>query len=92
MPQRREYSKQVMFNQPSEMRASSEYSESSQNSRVPNNYSREQESNKASQQPSVIRGSFTQIMVNPMQLQDHEFTAWLDRLVEARKNRQEKRQ
>ena len=31
-------------------------------------------------------------MVNPIQLQDHEFTAWLDRLVEARKNRQEKRQ
>ena len=29
-------------------------------------------------------------MVNPMQLQDHEFTAWLDRLVKARKNRQEK--
>ena len=27
-----------------------------------------------------------------MQLQDHKFTAWLDRLVEARKNRQEKRQ
>ena len=25
-----------------------------------------------------------------MQLQDHEFTAWLDRLVEARKNRQER--
>ena len=91
-PQKREYSKQVTFNQPSEMRASSEYSDSSRNSRVPNNYSREQESNKASQQPSVIRGSFTQIMVNPMQLQDHKFTAWLDRLVEARKNRQEKRQ
>ena len=33
-----------------------------------------------------------QIMVNLMQLQDHKFTAWLDRLVEARKNRQEKRQ
>ena len=44
------------------------------------------------QQPSLLHGSFTQIMVNPMQLQDHEFTAWLDRLVEARKNRQEKRQ
>ena len=29
-------------------------------------------------------------MVNPMQLQDHKFTAWLDRLVEARRNRQEK--
>ena len=27
-----------------------------------------------------------------MQLQDHEFTAWLDRLVEARKNRQDKQQ
>ena len=27
-----------------------------------------------------------------MQLQDHEVTAWLDRLVEARKNRQERRQ
>ena len=26
-----------------------------------------------------------------MQLQEHEFTAWLERLVEARKNRQEKR-
>ena len=42
---------------------SSEYSDSSRNSRVPNNYSMEQESDKASQQPSVIRGSFTQIMV-----------------------------
>ena len=93
-PQKKEYSKQVTFNQPSETRTTNgrEYSDSSRNSRVPNNYSREQENDKASQQPSVIRGSFTQIMVNPMQLQDHEFTAWLDRLVEARKNRQEKRQ
>ena len=41
------------------------------------------------QLPSAIRGSYTQILVNPMQLQDHEFTAWLERLVEARKNRQE---
>ena len=91
-PQRREYSKKVTFNQPSEMRTanSSEYSDSSRNSRVPNNYSKEQESDKSSQQPSVIRGSFMQIMVNPMQLQDHEFTAGLDRLVEARKNRQER--
>ena len=91
-PQRREYSKKGTFNQSSEMRTtnSSEYSDYSRNSRVPNNYSKEQESDKPSQQPSVIRGSFTQIMVNPMQLQDHEFTAWLDRLVEARKNRQER--
>ena len=41
--------------------------------------------------PESIRSSYTQILVNPMQLQDHEFTAWLDRLVEARKNRQEKK-
>ena len=93
-PQRREYSKKVMFNQPSEMRSTnnSKYSDSSQNLRVLNNYSKEKEGDKSSQQPSVIHGSFTQIMVNPMQLQDHEFTAWLDRLVEARKNRQERRQ
>ena len=91
-PQMMEYSKQVTFNQPSETRTtnSSEYSDSSRNLRVLNNYSKEQDIDKANQQPSVIRGSFTQIMVNPMQLQDHEFTAWLDRLVEARKNRQEK--
>ena len=93
-PQRREYSKKVTFNQPSEMRStnSSEYSDSSQNSLVPNNHSKEKEGDKLSQQPSVICGSFMQIMVNPMQLQDHEFTAWLDRLVEARKNRQERHQ
>ena len=93
-PQRREYSKKVTFNQPSGTRTpnNSKYSDSSRNSRVSNNYSKEHENDKSNQQPSVIRGSFTQIMVNPMQLQDHEFTAWLDRLVEARKNRQEKRQ
>ena len=93
-PQKKEYSKQVTFNQPSQTKTTngSEYRESSRNSRVPSNYSKEQDSDRSSQQPSVIRGSFTQIMVNPMQLQDHEFTAWLDRLVEARKNRQERRQ
>ena len=41
------------------------------------------------QLPNMIRSSYTQILVNPMQLQDHEFTAWLERLVEARRNRQE---
>ena len=35
------------------------------------------------------RGSYTQIMVNPTQLSDKEFAAWMDRLVEARRNRQE---
>ena len=93
-PQRREHSKKVTFNQPSGTRTAnnSEYSYSSRNSRVPNNYSKEHENDKSTEQPSVIHGSFTQIMVNLMQLQDHEFTAWLDRLVEARKNQQEKKQ
>ena len=93
-PQRREYSKKETFNQPSGMRTAnnSEYSDSSQNLHVLNNYSKEPENDKTNQQPSVIRGSFTQMMVNLMQLQDHKFTAWLDRLVEARKNRQERRQ
>ena len=35
------------------------------------------------------RGSYTQIMVYPTQLLDKEFVAWMDRLVEARRNRQE---
>ena len=86
-PQRREYTKRVTFNRPGMKTANnSEYSNSSRNSRVPNHHSKEPENDKLTQQPSMIRGSFTQIMVNPMQLQDHKFTAWLDRLVEARKN------
>ena len=35
------------------------------------------------------RGSYTHILVNPTQLSDAEFTAWMDRLVEVRRNRQE---
>ena len=91
-PRRREYSKKVTFNQPSGMRTldNSEYRDSSRNSQVSNHHPKEPENDKSNQQPSVIRGSFTQIMVNPMQIQDHEFTAWLDRLVEARKNQQER--
>ena len=87
-PQRRDYTKRVTFNQPFSTKATndSEYSDSSQNLRVLNQHLKEPESDKSTQPPSVIRGSFTQIMANPMQLQDHEFTAWLDRLVEARKN------
>ena len=42
-------------------------------------------------QNPVLRGSYTQILVNPMQLTDIEFTNWMEKLVEARKNRQEKR-
>ena len=92
LPQRRDYTKRVTFNQPFRTKSAndSKYSNSSRNSRVPNQHSKEPENDKSVQQPSVIHGSFTQIMVNPMQLQDHEFTAWLDRLVEARKNLQDR--
>ena len=34
------------------------------------------------------RGTYTQIMVNPMQLDDQAFTVWMERLVEAKKRRQ----
>ena len=37
----------------------------------------------------IPRGSYTHILVNPTQLSDAEFTAWMDRLVEVRRNRQE---
>ena len=55
-PQRREYSKRVTFNQLLGMRTAnnSEYSESSRNSRVLNNYSKELENNMSTQQPSVV--------------------------------------
>ena len=42
-------------------------------------------------QSSVLRGGYTQIMVNPVQLTDTEFTNWMEKLVEARKNRQERK-
>ena len=86
--QRRDHTKRVTFNQPFGTKSAndSEHSNSSRYSRVPNQHSKEPKNDKSVQQPIVIRGSFTQIMVNPMQLQDHKFTAWLDRLVEARKN------
>ena len=89
--QRRDYTKRVTFNQSFGMKsANNEFRDSSRDLWISNQHVKEPENDKSVQQPSVIRGSFTQIMVNPMQLQDHEFTAWLDRLVEARKNRQER--
>ena len=41
---------------------------------------------------SILKGSYTQIMVNPMQLSEHEFTNWMEKLMEARKNRQERKE
>ena len=40
---------------------------------------------------SILKGSYRQIMVNPTQLSEHEFTNWMEKLMEARKNRQERK-
>ena len=40
--------------------------------------------------PAVAKGGYTQIVVNPMQLEDEAFTSWMQRLTEARRNREYK--
>ena len=59
------------------------------NPRVDN--STRQQSRRDNTQTSVLCGGYTQIMVNPVQLTDAEFTNWMEKLVEARKNRQERK-
>ena len=41
-----------------------------------------------SQPTAVAKGGYTQIVVNPMQLEDEAFTTWMQRLTEARRNRE----
>ena len=62
------------------------------NSKISPNQSDYQRQNRNMQNKEnrqLPRGLYTQIMVNPTQLSDKEFAAWMDRLVEARRNRQE---
>ena len=40
------------------------------------------------QPTAVVKGGYTQIVVNPMQLEDEAFTTWMQRLTEARRNRE----
>ena len=50
-------------------------------------YNKQSESSENSQHwhpAAVARGGYTQIVVNPMQLEDEPFTAWMQRLTEAR--------
>ena len=42
-------------------------------------------------QSPMLRGSYTQNTVNPMQLSDAEFNNWIEKLLEMRKNRQERK-
>ena len=41
---------------------------------------------------SLLKGSYMQIMVNPTQLSEYEFTNWMEKLMEAWKNRQERKE
>ena len=41
-----------------------------------------------SQPAAVARGGYTQIVVNPLQLEDKAFTAWMQRFTKARRNRE----
>ena len=41
---------------------------------------------------ALLKGSYTQIMVNPTQLSEHKFTNWMEKLMEAWKNRQDTRE
>ena len=39
---------------------------------------------------ALLKGSYTQIMVNPTQLSEHEFTNSMEKLMEARRKRQDR--
>ena len=41
---------------------------------------------------TLLKGSYTEIMVNPTQLSEHEFTNWMEKLMEARRNRQDRKE
>ena len=53
-----------------------------------NKQSKSSENLQRSRPAAVARGGYTQIAVNPMQLEDEAFTAWMQRLTEARRNRE----
>ena len=55
-----------------------------------NNYTlrgRDRDTSEISHASLLPQGTYTQIMVNSMQLDDRAFTAWIEHLVEAKKNR-----
>ena len=65
--------------------------ESNRNAEMKNMYNKQSKSSKNSQcsRPAVVaRGGYTQIVVNPKQLEDEAFTAWIQRLTKARRNRE----
>ena len=59
-------------------------------SQIENKRSEFSENSQRSQPAAVAKGGYTEIVVNPMQLEDEAFTAWMQRLTEARRNRENK--
>ena len=59
-------------------------------SRNENKRSKFSENLQRSRPAAVAKGGYTQIVVNPMQHKDKAFTAWMQRLTEARRNRENK--
>ena len=65
--------------------------ESNRNVETKKMYNKQSESSKNSQcsrPAAVARRGYTQLVVNTMQLEDEAFTAWMQRLIEARRNRE----
>ena len=56
-------------------------------SQIENKRSEFSENSQHSCPAAVANGGYTQIVVNPMQLEDKAFTAWMQRLTKARRNR-----
>ena len=55
--------------------------------KIDNKQSEFSENSQHSRPAAVARGGYTKIVVNPMQIEDEDFTAWMQRLTEARRNR-----
>ena len=53
-----------------------------------NKQSKSSENSQHSRPTAVAKGGYPQIVVNPMQLEDEAFTVWMRRLIEARRNRE----
>ena len=56
--------------------------------KMDNKQSESSENSQCSQPAVAARGGYTQIVVNPMQLEDEAFTTWMQRLTKARRNRE----
>ena len=71
-------------------RDNSESNRGTEMSRIENKRSEFSKNSQRLRPAAAAKGGYTQIVVNPMQLEDETFTAWMQRLTEARRNRENK--